>query len=45
MRIPSVCAGALLVTTLLSTVQPSTMLSLLTPEYQKRMVQGIYHES
>jgi hypothetical protein len=25
--------------------QPSTMLSLLTPEYQKRMVQGIYHES
>jgi len=25
--------------------QPSTMLSLLTPEYQTRMVQGIYHES
>ena len=25
--------------------QPSTMLSLLTPEYQQRMVQGIYHES
>ena len=25
--------------------QPSTMLSLLTPEYQKRMVQEIYHES
>jgi hypothetical protein len=25
--------------------QPSTMLSLLTPEYQKRMVQGIYHEA
>ena len=25
--------------------QPSTMLSLLTPEYQKRMVQQIYHES
>jgi hypothetical protein len=26
-------------------VQPSTMLSLLTPEYQQRMVQEIYHES
>jgi hypothetical protein len=25
--------------------QPSTMLSLLTPEYQRRMVQGIYHEA
>jgi hypothetical protein len=25
--------------------QPSTMLSLLTPLYQERMVQGIYHES
>jgi len=25
--------------------QPSTMLSLLTPEYQQRMVQEIYHES
>jgi hypothetical protein len=25
--------------------QPSTMLSLLTPEYKKRMVQEIYHES
>jgi hypothetical protein len=25
--------------------QPSTMLSLMTPEYQKRMVQEIYHES
>jgi len=25
--------------------QPSTMLSLLTPEYQKRMVQEIFHES
>jgi len=25
--------------------QPSTMLSLLTPEYQTRMVQGIYHEA
>ena len=25
--------------------QPSTMLSLLTPEYQQRMVQGIFHES
>jgi hypothetical protein len=25
--------------------QPSTMLSLMTPEYQQRMVQEIYHES
>ena len=25
--------------------QPSTILSLLTPEYQTRMVQGIYHEA
>jgi hypothetical protein len=28
-----------------STNQANTILSLLTPEYQKRMVQGIYHEA